>query len=44
MQVRSLGWEDRLEHEVALTPGLLPGESRGQRSLAGTVHGAAELD
>ena len=33
--VQSLGWEDRLEKEVASTPGLLPGKSRGQRSLVG---------
>ena len=26
------------------TPGFLPGEFHGQRSLAGTVHGVAELD
>ena len=32
--VRSLGWEDPLEEGMA-TPVLLPGESNGQRSLAG---------
>ena len=32
--VRSLGWEDPLEKGMA-TPVLLPGESHGQRSLAG---------
>ena len=26
------------------TPMFLPGESHGQRSLVGTVHGVAELD
>ena len=34
-QVQSLGWEDVLEEEIATTPALLPGESHGQRSLAG---------
>ena len=34
-QVRSLGWEDPLEEGMATTPGFLPGESHGQRSLAG---------
>ena len=33
--VRSLGWEDPLEKEMEPTPVLLPGESPGQRSLAG---------
>ena len=33
--VRSLGWEDPLEKEMATTPGSLPGEFHGQRSLAG---------
>ena len=32
-RVRSLGWEDPLEEQP--TPVLLPGESHGQRSLAG---------
>ena len=31
--VRSLGWEDPLEKEMATTPVFLPGESQGQRSL-----------
>ena len=43
MRVRSLGWEDPLEEGMAThssffflpTPGFLPGESHGQRSLAG---------
>ena len=34
-QLRSLCWEDPLEKEMATTPVLLPGESHGQRSLAG---------
>ena len=35
MRVRSLGWEDPLEEEMAPTPVFLPGESHGQRSLVG---------
>ena len=39
-QVQSLGWEDALEKGGEPTPIFLPGESHGQRSLAGyTVHG-----
>ena len=34
-QVRSLGQEELLEKEWQPTPVFLPGESRGQRSLAG---------
>ena len=34
--VRSLGWEDPLEKEMQPTPVFLPGESHGQRSLAGS--------
>ena len=33
--VQSLGPEDSLEKEMATTPAFLPGESHGQRSLAG---------
>ena len=33
--VRSLGWEDLLEKEMAIHPVLLPGKSHGQRSLVG---------
>ena len=33
--MRSLGWEDPLEKGMAATPEFLPGESHGQRSLAG---------
>ena len=33
--VRSLGWEDPLEKGMATRSVLLPGESHGQRSLAG---------
>ena len=35
MQFRSLGWEDPLEEGMTITPVFLPGESHGQRSLAG---------
>ena len=35
MQAQSLGWEDPLKEEMANTPAFLPGESHGQRSLAG---------
>ena len=35
MQVQFLGWEDPLEEEMQPTPVFLPGESHGQRSLAG---------
>ena len=34
-QVRSLGWEDPLEKKWRPTPVLLPGKSRGWRSLVG---------
>ena len=34
-QVRSLGWEDPWRRKWQLTPGFLPGESHGQRSLVG---------
>ena len=34
-QVQSLGWEDPLEEAWQPTPVFLPGESHGQRSLAG---------
>ena len=33
--IRSLGWEDPLEEEWQPAPIFLPGESQGQRSLAG---------
>ena len=33
--VGSLAWEDPLEEGMAPTPAFLPGESHGQRSLAG---------
>ena len=39
MWVRSLGQEDSLEKDMQPTPVFLPGESHGQRSLVGTVHG-----
>ena len=35
MQVQSLGQEDALEECMQPTPVSLPGESHGQRSLAG---------
>ena len=42
--VQSLGWKDLLEKGMA-TPGFLPGESRGQRSLVGYgPRGCKELD
>ena len=34
-QVRSLGWEDTLEKEMATHSVFLPGKSHGQRSLEG---------
>ena len=34
-QVRSLGWEDPLEKEMAIHSRTLPGKSHGQRSLVG---------
>ena len=44
-QVRSLGWEDPLEKEMATTPVFLPGESHGWRSLVGhSLCGCKELD
>ena len=35
MQLQCLGREDPLEEGMATTPVFLPGESHGQRSLAG---------
>ena len=35
IQVQSLGWEGLLKKGMATTPIFLPGESHGQRSLAG---------
>ena len=44
-RVRSLGWEDLLEKEIATTPVLLPGESHGQRSMVGySPRGRKESD
>ena len=37
MRVCSLGWENSLEEEMAAHPSILPGESHGQRSLAGCL-------
>ena len=33
MQIQTLGWEDSLDEEMALTPVILPGKSHGQKSL-----------
>ena len=45
MQVRSLGWEDPLEEGMATHSRFLPGESHGQRSLAGySPRGRKELE
>ena len=45
MQVQSLGWEDSLKKGMAPTPVFLPGESHGQRSLAGySPQGRKESD
>ena len=45
MGVRSLGWEDPLKKEMAITLVFLPGEFYGQRSLAGySPWGCKELD
>ena len=35
MQVQTLGWEDPLEEGMATHSVFLPGESGGERSLAG---------
>ena len=44
-QFRSLGWKDLLEKVWQPTPVFLPGESHGQRSLAGYgPQGLKELD
>ena len=43
--VRSLGWEDPLEKEMATHPVFLPGESHGWRSLADlSPQGLTEFD
>ena len=43
--VQSLGPEDLLEEEMATTPVFLPGESHGQKSLAGySLWGHKESD
>ena len=43
-QVRSLGWEDPLENEMASPSNILPGELHGQRSLVGySAWGCKEL-
>ena len=44
-QVRSLGWEDPLEEEMAITPVFLLGKSHGQKSLMGySPQGRKESD
>ena len=44
-EVRSLGWEDLLEVEMATTLVFLPGESHGHRSLVGyCLWGCKESD
>ena len=44
-QAQSLGWEDPPEEGIATTPVLLPGETHGQRSLAGySPWGPKEVD
>ena len=44
-RVQSLGWEDPLEKEMATHSRILPGESHGQRSLAGySPRGRKESD
>ena len=40
--VRSLGWEDPLEEEMAPHSSILAGESLGQRSLAGYSPGSCK--
>ena len=35
MRVQSLGWKEALEEGMETTPVFWPGESHGQRSLAG---------
>ena len=45
IQVQSLGQEDFMEKGMTATPGFFPGESQGQRSLAGySPSGCKELD
>ena len=45
IQVRSLGWENPLEKEMATTSVFLLGKSHGQRNLAGySPWGHKELD
>ena len=44
-QVRSLGWEDPLEKEMAIHSHTIPGKSQGQRSLVDySPWGCKELD
>ena len=41
---RSLSWEDSLEKKMATRFSILPGETHGQRSLAGYIPWDHELD
>ena len=41
-QVAAVTWEDPLEKGMEPTPVFLPGESHGQRSLAGSIHWVAQ--
>ena len=43
-EVRSLGWEDLLEKEMAPTPVLLPGKSHGRTLVGHSPWGHKELD
>ena len=43
-RVRSLGWEDPLEKEMAPTPVLLPGKSHGRTLVGHSPWGHKELD
>ena len=43
-QVQSLGWKRPLEKGMEATPGFLPGEFQGQRSLAGYSPWVTESD
>ena len=45
MQVQSLSWEEPLQEGLATHSSILPGESHGQRSLAGYgLQGRTEPD
>ena len=42
MRAQSLGWEDPPEEGMAIHSSFLPGESHGQRSLVGYIHGVTK--